>query len=76
MSHQEEDITAAELPVTNSPLFFDELGIGVTGTIIVMICRVWDVNSVMGRYLSTDFVVSDSKVRCPFFEHPMYILCL
>ncbi|GJY09825.1 putative reverse transcriptase domain-containing protein, partial [Tanacetum coccineum] len=37
------------------------LEVDVTGTIIVMIGRVWDVNAVTERYLSTDFVVSDSK---------------
>ncbi|GKF81709.1 hypothetical protein Tco_0240311, partial [Tanacetum coccineum] len=44
-------------------LFLDQLEVDVTGTIVVMIGRVWDVNAVTGRYLSTDFVVSDSKVR-------------
>nr|GEV40443.1 hypothetical protein [Tanacetum cinerariifolium] len=42
-------------------LFLDQLEVDVTGTIVVMIGRVWDVNAVIGRYLSTDFVVSDSK---------------
>ncbi|KAL6525939.1 hypothetical protein OROHE_015463 [Orobanche hederae] len=42
-------------------LYLDELKVDVTGTIVVMICRIWDVNAVSGRYLSTDFVVSDSK---------------
>ncbi|GJR61926.1 hypothetical protein Tco_1504088 [Tanacetum coccineum] len=46
----------------NAPLFLDQLEVDVTGTIIVMIGRIWDVNTVTGRYLSTDFVVSDSKV--------------
>ncbi|KAL6587669.1 hypothetical protein OROMI_000647 [Orobanche minor] len=35
--------------------------VDVTGTIEVMICRMWDVNTITGRYLSTDFVVSDAK---------------
>ncbi|GJS48644.1 putative ribonuclease H-like domain-containing protein [Tanacetum coccineum] len=35
--------------------------VDVTGMIVVMIGRVWDVNVVTGRYLSTDFVVSDSR---------------
>ncbi|GJU47520.1 replication protein A 70 kDa DNA-binding subunit C-like protein [Tanacetum coccineum] len=35
--------------------------VDVTGTIIVMIGRMWDVSAVTGRYLSTDFVVSDAK---------------
>ncbi|GJX54573.1 ABC transporter B family member 25 [Tanacetum coccineum] len=42
-------------------LFLDQLEVHVTGTIVVMIGRVWDVNTIIGRYLSTDFVVSDSK---------------
>ncbi|GJZ33286.1 ATP-dependent DNA helicase PIF1-like protein [Tanacetum coccineum] len=42
-------------------LFLDQLDVDVTGTIVVMIGRVWDVNAVTGRYLSTNFVVSDSK---------------
>ncbi|GJZ77327.1 DNA helicase PIF1, ATP-dependent [Tanacetum coccineum] len=41
-------------------LYLDQLDVDVTGTIVVMIGRVWDVNAVIGRYLSTDFVVSDS----------------
>ncbi|GJX99786.1 replication protein A 70 kDa DNA-binding subunit C-like protein [Tanacetum coccineum] len=43
-------------------LFLDQLGLDVTGTIIVMIGRVWDVSVVSGRYLSTEFIVSDSKL--------------
>ncbi|GKB84180.1 replication protein A 70 kDa DNA-binding subunit C-like protein [Tanacetum coccineum] len=43
-------------------LFLDQLEVDVTGTIVVMIGRVWDVNAATGRYLSTNFVVSDSKV--------------
>ncbi|GJU90261.1 putative reverse transcriptase domain-containing protein [Tanacetum coccineum] len=42
-------------------LFLDQLEVDVTGTIVVMIGRVWDVTAVTGCYLSTDFVVSDSK---------------
>nr|GFA82769.1 hypothetical protein [Tanacetum cinerariifolium] len=43
-------------------LFLDELEVDFTGTIVVMIGRVWDGNVVTGRYLSTDFVVSDSRL--------------
>ncbi|GJS48411.1 ATP-dependent DNA helicase PIF1-like protein, partial [Tanacetum coccineum] len=43
-------------------LMLDQLELGVTGTIMVMICRMWDVNSATGRYLSTDFIVSDKKI--------------
>ncbi|GKB15197.1 DNA helicase PIF1, ATP-dependent, partial [Tanacetum coccineum] len=42
-------------------LYLDQLDVDVTGTIVVMIGRVWDVNAVTRRYLSTDFVVSDLK---------------
>nr|GEZ54523.1 hypothetical protein [Tanacetum cinerariifolium] len=42
-------------------LFMDQLEVDVTCTIVVMIGSVWDVNAITGRYLSTDFVVSDSK---------------
>ncbi|GKD58080.1 hypothetical protein Tco_1295589 [Tanacetum coccineum] len=42
-------------------LLLDQLDVDVTGTIVVMVRRVWDVNAVTGCYLSTDFVVSDSK---------------
>ncbi|GJX55088.1 DNA helicase PIF1, ATP-dependent [Tanacetum coccineum] len=44
-----------------SHLYLDQLEVDVKGTIIVMIGRKWDVNAVTGRYLSTDFVVSDAK---------------
>ncbi|KAJ0942652.1 hypothetical protein HanPSC8_Chr03g0094521 [Helianthus annuus] len=35
---------------------------GSTSPITVMFCRKWDVTSVNGRYMSTDYVVSDKKV--------------
>ncbi|GKF74460.1 hypothetical protein Tco_0220792, partial [Tanacetum coccineum] len=44
-----------------SELFLDQLRLDVTGTIIVMVGRMWDVIAVTSRYLSTDFVVSDAK---------------
>ncbi|GJS93015.1 reverse transcriptase domain-containing protein [Tanacetum coccineum] len=48
--------------ISNSkPLMLDQLELGVTGTIVVMICKMWDVNSAIGQYLSTDFIVSDEK---------------
>lgn len=46
-----------------SHIFLDELDVGVEGLIIVMIYRKWDVSAVTSRHLSTDFVVSDEKVR-------------
>ncbi|GJT79887.1 reverse transcriptase domain-containing protein [Tanacetum coccineum] len=51
---------SATVADTKAYLFLDKLQVDVTG-IVVMICRKWDVNAVMGRYLSTDFVVSDAK---------------
>nr|GEV01626.1 uncharacterized protein [Tanacetum cinerariifolium] len=44
-------------------LFLDQLEVDVTGIIVVMIGRVWDVNSVTGYYLSTEFVVSDANAN-------------
>ncbi|GJX03373.1 hypothetical protein Tco_0189289 [Tanacetum coccineum] len=46
---------------TKPHLFLDEFEVDVTGMIVVMIGRVWDVNVVTGRYLSTDFVVFESR---------------
>lgn len=62
--NMEKDVAAP-----NRLLFLDDLDVGVTGTIVVMVCRSWDVNAVTGRYLSTDFVVSDSKVQ------PLLVSC-
>ncbi|GKE95551.1 hypothetical protein Tco_1580406, partial [Tanacetum coccineum] len=45
----------------NALLLLDQLDVDVIGTIVVMVGRVWDVNVMTGRYLSTNFVVSDSK---------------
>ncbi|GJT55212.1 reverse transcriptase domain-containing protein [Tanacetum coccineum] len=52
---------ATETARPPSELYLDELTQGVTGTINVMICRSWDVHTVTGRYVSTDFVMSDAK---------------
>ncbi|GKC02290.1 mediator of RNA polymerase II transcription subunit 34 isoform X2 [Tanacetum coccineum] len=55
---------AATLSGSSQPkplLFLDQLEVDGTGTIVVMIGRVRDVNAVTGRYLSTEFFVSDSK---------------
>ncbi|GJU23557.1 hypothetical protein Tco_1156899 [Tanacetum coccineum] len=49
--------------VDEAQLFLDKLELGVTGTIVLMFCRMWDVYAATGRYLSTDFVVCDSKVK-------------
>ncbi|GJT55832.1 reverse transcriptase domain-containing protein [Tanacetum coccineum] len=45
----------------SEPLMLDQLELRVTGIIVIMIFRMWDVNSATGRYLSTDFIVSDEK---------------
>ncbi|GKE92915.1 hypothetical protein Tco_1574010, partial [Tanacetum coccineum] len=50
-----------EVAPTQSDLFLDQLEVDVTGTIVVMIGRMWDVNDVTGHHLSSDFVVSDAK---------------
>nr|GEV03583.1 hypothetical protein [Tanacetum cinerariifolium] len=47
----------------SEPMMLDQWELGVTGTIVVMICRMWDVSSASGRYLSTDFIVSDEKAN-------------
>ncbi|GKE76712.1 hypothetical protein Tco_1542832 [Tanacetum coccineum] len=42
-------------------LLMSQLDLGVTGTIVVMICRMWDVHAATGRYLSIDLIISDTK---------------
>nr|GFA34755.1 hypothetical protein [Tanacetum cinerariifolium] len=42
-------------------LYLDELTLGATGIITVMVCRSWDVHTLTGCYASTDFVMSDGK---------------
>ncbi|GKC85069.1 hypothetical protein Tco_1140786 [Tanacetum coccineum] len=49
----------AHVASSSSALFLDELQAGVTGTIIVMLCRIWDVSAIIGCYLSTDMAVSN-----------------
>ncbi|KAL6549107.1 hypothetical protein OROHE_008952 [Orobanche hederae] len=61
ISKSEKFIMSTHVPNPVVVLYLDDLKVDVTGTIVVMICRIWDVNAVSGRYLSTDFVVSDSK---------------
>nr|GEU34558.1 hypothetical protein [Tanacetum cinerariifolium] len=41
----------------NHKVFLDDLNVGVTETIVLIFGRKWDVNTVTGRYLSTDFMV-------------------
>ncbi|GKA07139.1 DNA helicase PIF1, ATP-dependent [Tanacetum coccineum] len=55
------DVVKKSEPSQKAPWFLDQLEVDVTGTIVVMIGRIWDVNAIIGRYMSTDFVVSDSK---------------
>ncbi|GJX30592.1 reverse transcriptase domain-containing protein [Tanacetum coccineum] len=63
MSAANSDMKLATMPTpqSNPHLFLDELKVDETGSVIVMIGRVWDVTATTGRYLSKDFVVSDSK---------------
>ncbi|GJV14242.1 zinc finger, CCHC-type containing protein [Tanacetum coccineum] len=51
----------AQAASSSSTFFLDELQVGVTGTIIVMLCRIWDVSAVTCRYFSIDMVVSDAR---------------
>ncbi|XP_022019851.1 uncharacterized protein LOC110919911 [Helianthus annuus] len=46
---------------TSSHMFLSELREGSTGPIMIMVCRKWDVRSVNGRYMSTDYIVTDIK---------------
>nr|GEY02031.1 hypothetical protein [Tanacetum cinerariifolium] len=54
--------TSSEPVQARIVLFLDELTKGVNETVVVMVCRSWDVHAVTRRYLSTDFVLSDAKV--------------
>nr|GEV80856.1 hypothetical protein [Tanacetum cinerariifolium] len=58
---QATEVTKSSQP--SSMLFLDQLDVDVSGTIVVMIGCMWDVSAITGRYLSTDFVVSDSKAN-------------
>nr|GEW69962.1 hypothetical protein [Tanacetum cinerariifolium] len=58
----DEPASAKDLNSSNSPLFLDELQVGVTGIIFVILCQIWDVSAVTCWYLSTDMVVSDTRV--------------
>ncbi|GKC08206.1 zinc finger, CCHC-type containing protein, partial [Tanacetum coccineum] len=53
--------TSNDVGQSKTHLFLNEIIDGVTRTIIVMVCRIWDVHAVTGRYLSMDFVVSDAQ---------------
>ncbi|GJV79454.1 hypothetical protein Tco_1515324 [Tanacetum coccineum] len=53
--------TSSDAWQSKTHLFLSELTDGVTRTIIVIVCRIWDVHAITGHYLSTDFIVSDSQ---------------
>ncbi|GKG34627.1 hypothetical protein Tco_0437323, partial [Tanacetum coccineum] len=53
--------TSSETVQAKTQLFLDELTKGVSETVVVMVCRSWDVHAVTGRYLSMDFMLSDAK---------------
>ncbi|GJY43866.1 DNA helicase PIF1, ATP-dependent [Tanacetum coccineum] len=55
--------TSDKVSEAKSELFLDQLRLDVTGIIIVMVGRMWDVSVVNGRYLSMDFIVSDAKAQ-------------
>ncbi|KAK9050299.1 hypothetical protein SSX86_007279 [Deinandra increscens subsp. villosa] len=43
---------------------FEDLDVGYSGPLFVMVCRRWDCNSVTGRYMSTDYIFSDNDGHC------------
>ena len=45
-----------------SQVYLDQLDLDVTGPIVAMVCKKWDINDAIGRYLSTNFLIYDSKV--------------
>nr|GEV43167.1 nucleic acid-binding, OB-fold protein [Tanacetum cinerariifolium] len=50
-------IMAPETLTAEPQLFLENLELGLTGTIVLMFCRMWDVYAATGRYLSNDFVI-------------------
>ncbi|KAK9050091.1 hypothetical protein SSX86_024688 [Deinandra increscens subsp. villosa] len=42
-------------------LCFDQLELGSSMSIVVMVCRSWDCDNVHGRYISTDYIFSDKN---------------
>ncbi|GJX81966.1 replication protein A 70 kDa DNA-binding subunit C-like protein [Tanacetum coccineum] len=59
---------SAGISGTKPDLFLDQLRVDVTGTIIVMIGRVWDVSAVSGRYLRSDDSLLCTGQRCSQFS--------
>ncbi|KAK9080141.1 hypothetical protein SSX86_001816 [Deinandra increscens subsp. villosa] len=45
----------------NDVLCFDQLHVGSSMSVIIMVCRAWDCNNVNGRYISTDYIFSDKN---------------
>ncbi|XP_071694204.1 uncharacterized protein [Rutidosis leptorrhynchoides] len=41
----------------------DELEEGKDAEVTIMVCRCWDTYTAYGKYLSTDFIVSDKKMN-------------
>lgn len=56
-------------------MYLSNLREGSTGPVIVMVCRKWDVTSVNGRYMSTDYIVSDKRVYLVVFRFA-FVFCL
>ncbi|GJU79479.1 putative RNA-directed DNA polymerase, eukaryota, reverse transcriptase zinc-binding domain protein [Tanacetum coccineum] len=54
----------------------DQLKEGDEGTIVVMVCRKWDVHNVNVRYLSIDFVISDEKFDAAHMMVLLYVAVL
>ncbi|GJY91159.1 replication protein A 70 kDa DNA-binding subunit C-like protein [Tanacetum coccineum] len=76
MSAANSDMKLATMPAPQPKphLFLDELKVDETRSVIVMIGRVWDVTATTSRYLSKDFVVSDSKDEFRVFKDDMVML--
>ncbi|GKA65300.1 retrovirus-related pol polyprotein from transposon TNT 1-94 [Tanacetum coccineum] len=53
--------TSTSVARNETELLLNQLDLRVTGTIVVMVCRMWDVHAATRRYLSTDLIVSDAK---------------
>nr|GEW08402.1 hypothetical protein [Tanacetum cinerariifolium] len=65
---------ASETANLKPQLFLEKLKLGVTGTIILMVYRMWDVYALTGHYLSTDFVVCDAKPNKDEYQPDGFII--
>ncbi|GKB93521.1 reverse transcriptase domain-containing protein [Tanacetum coccineum] len=54
-------MTSMSAAHNKTELLLNQLDMGVTGTIVVMICMMWDVNAATSRYHNTEFIVSNTK---------------